>query len=69
MVVIVNLTLGMITRPWAACCSSPPCPARVFHHTALTREMPPFLLAHFVVLALLTLRAQLSTRLPHSPGF
>jgi TRAP-type C4-dicarboxylate transport system permease large subunit len=37
--------------------------------TELTREMPPFLLAHFVVLCLLTFIPELSTWLPHTLGF
>jgi hypothetical protein len=35
----------------------------------LTREMPLFLLAHFVVLCLLTFIPELSTWLPHTLGF
>ena len=37
--------------------------------TELTREMPLFLLAHFVVLCLLTFIPELSTWLPHTLGF
>ncbi len=37
--------------------------------TDLTREMPLFLLAHFVVLCLLTFIPALSTWLPHTLGF
>ena len=37
--------------------------------TDLTREMPLFLLAHLVVLILLTFIPELSTWLPHSLGF
>ena len=37
--------------------------------TELTREMPLFLLAHFVVLCLLTFIPELSTWLPHTQGF
>ena len=36
---------------------------------ALTRELPPFLVAHFVVLALLTFVPAISTWLPHTLGF
>gem|GEM_PF-5987812 len=35
----------------------------------LTRELPPFLLAHFVVLVLLTFVPAISTWLPHTLGF
>ncbi len=68
MVVIVNLTLGMITPPVGGLLFVTAVSTRV-SITALTREMPPFLLAHFVVLALLTFVPQLSTWLPHSLGF
>jgi len=68
MVVIVNLTLGMITPPVGGLLFVTAVSTRV-SITALTREMPPFLLAHFVVLALLSFVPQLSTWLPHSLGF
>ncbi len=68
MVVIVNLTLGMITPPVGGLLFVTAVSTRV-SITALTREMPPFLLAHFVVLALLTFVPQLSTWLPQSLGF
>ena len=68
MVVIVNLTLGMITPPAGGLLFVTAVSTRV-SITALTREMPPFLLAHFVVLVLLTFVPQLSTWLPHALGF
>ncbi len=67
-VVIVNLTMGLITPPVGGLLFVTAVSTRV-SITALTREMPPFLLAHFVVLALLTFVPQLSTWLPHSLGF
>ena len=36
---------------------------------ALTRELPPFLLAHFLILALITFVPAISTWLPHVLGF
>ena len=36
---------------------------------ALTRELPPFLLAHLVVLIMLTFIPAISTWLPHTLGF
>ena len=68
MVVIVNLTLGMITPPVGGLLFVTAVSTRV-SITSLTREMPPFLLAHFVVLVLLTFVPQLSTWLPHALGF
>ena len=68
MVVIVNLTLGMITPPVGGLLFVTAVSTRV-SITALTREMPLFLVAHFVVLVLLTFVPQLSTWLPHTLGF
>ena len=68
MVVIFNLTLGMITPPVGGLLFVTAVSTRV-SMAALTRELPPFLLAHFVVLALLTFVPAISTWLPHTLGF
>jgi len=68
MVVIVNLTLGMITPPVGGLLFVTAVSTRV-SITALTREMPLFLLAHFVVLVMLTFIPSISTWLPHALGF
>ena len=68
MVVIVNLTLGMITPPVGGLLFVTAVATRV-SMADLTRELPPFLLAHFVVLVLLTFVPALSTWLPHTLGF
>ncbi len=68
MVVIVNLTLGMITPPVGGLLFVSAVSARV-SMAELTREMPLFLVAHFLVLVLLTFVPGLSTWLPHSLGF
>lgn len=68
MVVIVNLTLGMITPPVGGLLFVTAVATRV-SMAALTRELPLFLIAHFIVLALLTFVPQLSTWLPHALGF
>ena len=65
MVVIVNLTPGMITPPVGGLLFVTAVSTRV-SITDLTREMPLFLLAHFVVLCLLTFIPELSTWLPHT---
>ncbi|MCL4185358.1 MAG: TRAP transporter large permease [Burkholderiaceae bacterium] len=67
-VVIVNLTLGMITPPVGGLLFVTSVTVKV-SVTALVRELPPFLIAHLLVLALLTLFPALSTWLPHALGF
>lgn len=67
-VVIVNLTLGMITPPVGGLLFVASVTIKV-GMTALVRELPPFLIAHLAVLALLTLFPALSTWLPHALGF
>ena len=67
-VVIVNLTLGLTTPPVGSLIfvvSS----AVNLKPAALIREMPPFFLANFVVLMLLTFVPALSTWLPSISGF
>ncbi|MDB5842739.1 MAG: dicarboxylate transporter, DctM subunit [Polaromonas sp.] len=68
MVVIVNLTLGMITPPVGGLLFVTAVATRV-SMAELTKELPPFLLAHLVVLMLLTFVPALSTWLPHVLGF
>lgn len=67
-VVIVNLTLGMITPPVGGLLFVTSVTVKV-GVTALVRELPPFLVAHLVVLVLLTLFPGLSTWVPHALGF
>jgi C4-dicarboxylate transporter, DctM subunit len=68
MVVIVNLTLGMITPPVGGLLFVTCNVARV-SLGALTREMKPFLLAHGLVLVALTAIPALSTWAPRAMGF
>lgn len=68
MVVIVNLTLGMITPPVGSLLFVTSVATRV-PMNALLRELPPFLWAHLVVLLLLTFVPALSTWLPRTLGF
>lgn len=68
MVVIVNLTLGMVTPPVGGLLFVTAVATRV-SMAELTKELPPFLLAHLVVLMLLTFVPALSTWLPHVLGF
>ena len=67
-VIIVNLTLGLITPPVGSLLFvvSSAVKLRV---TELVREMPPFFLAHLVVLLILTFVPTVSTWLPHISGF
>ena len=68
MVVIVNLTLGMITPPVGGLLFVTAVATRV-SMAELTQELPPFLLAHLLVLMVLTFVPALSTWLPHILGF
>lgn len=68
MVVIYNLTLGMITPPVGGLLFVTSNVARV-PLSALTRELRPFLAAHGAILVLLTFLPSLSTWLPHALGF
>ncbi|MBN9427725.1 MAG: TRAP transporter large permease [Burkholderiales bacterium] len=67
-VVIFNLTLGMITPPVGGLLFVTSVTTKV-GMTALVRQLPPFLLAHLLVLVLLTLFPILSNGLPHLLGF
>lgn len=68
MVVIYNLTLGMITPPVGGLLFVTSNVAKV-PLAALTRELKPFLLAHGLILLLLTFIPALSTWAPHALGF
>jgi C4-dicarboxylate transporter, DctM subunit len=68
MVVIVNLTLGMITPPVGSLLFVTSVATKV-PMTALTSQLRPFLIAHGLVLALLTFMPAISTWLPHRLGF
>lgn len=68
MVVIVNLTLGMITPPVGGLLFVTSVATKV-PLKDLTRELPWFLLAHLIVLILLTFVPAISTWLPHALGF
>lgn len=68
MIVIVNLTIGLITPPVGALLFvvSSTIDVKV---SALVREMKPFFIAHLVVLLVLTFLPALSTWLPRVSGF
>jgi tripartite ATP-independent transporter DctM subunit len=68
MVVIYNLTLGMITPPVGGLLFVTSNVSKV-PLSELTRELKPFLWAHGVVLVLLTFVPALSNWLPHVMGF
>ena len=68
MIVIYNLTLGMITPPVGGLLFVTSNVSRV-PLSALTRELKPFLWAHGVILAVLTFVPALSTWLPRIMGF
>ena len=67
MVVIYNLTLGMITPPVGGLLFVTSAVTRV-PLPELSRELKPFMLAHLLVLLLITLMPQLSTWLPSVSG-
>ena len=68
MVVIYNLTLGMITPPVGGLLFVTSNVSKV-PLSALTRELKPFLLAHAIILLLLTFVPALSTWAPRALGF
>lgn len=68
MIVIYNLTLGMITPPVGGLLFVTSNVSRV-PMSALTRELVPFLYAHGVVLVILTFVPAISNWLPHMFGF
>jgi tripartite ATP-independent transporter DctM subunit len=68
MIVIYNLTLGMITPPVGGLLFVTSNVSRV-PMSELTRELKPFLWAHGAVLVVLTFVPALSTWLPHFWGF
>lgn len=67
-VVIVNLTIGLITPPVGSLLFVVSSVVKL-KVTQLTREMPPFFIAHILVLMLLTFVPALSTWLPRASGF
>ncbi len=68
MIVIFNLTLGMITPPVGGLLFVTSNVAKV-PLDALTRELKPFLIAHGIILIMLTFIPALSTWAPHALGF
>lgn len=68
MVVIVNLTIGLITPPVGALLFVVSSTVNI-KVTALIRQMPPFFAAHLVVLIILTFVPAISTWLPRISGF
>ena len=68
MIVIFNLTLGMITPPVGSLLFVTSNVAKV-PMGALVRELKPFLVAHGVILLIITFVPALSTWLPHQLGF
>lgn len=68
MIVIFNLTLGMITPPVGGLLFVTSNVARV-PMSALIHELKPFLLAHGLILLIITFVPALSTWLPRSLGF
>jgi C4-dicarboxylate transporter, DctM subunit len=68
MIVIYNLTLGMITPPVGGLLFVTSNVSQV-PLTALTRELKPFLWAHLLVLIIITFVPALSNWLPHAMGF
>ena len=67
MIVIYNLTLGLITPPVGGLLAVTSAVSKV-PIGALVRELRPFLLAHLIVLLIVTLVPALSTWLPYSSG-
>jgi C4-dicarboxylate transporter, DctM subunit len=68
MIVIFNLTLGMITPPVGGLLFVT-CNVANVSLSDLTKELTPFLLAHGVVLVILTVWPGLSTWVPRALGF
>ncbi len=68
MIVIFNLTLGMITLPVGGLLFVT-CNVSKVPMSALVKELVPFLWAHGAVLVILTFVPALSTWLPHALGF
>lgn len=68
MIVIVNLTMGMVTPPVGGLLFVTAVATRT-PIAALTRELPIFIVAQLIVLVILTFVPTLSTALPHALGF
>lgn len=67
-VVIVNLTIGMITPPIGTLLFVVSSVVRI-HVSDIMREMPPFLIAYGVILMVLTFIPEISTWLPRISGY
>jgi len=67
-VVIVNLTIGLLTPPVGALLFVVSSAVKI-RVSSIIREMPPFLVAHFLVLMALTFIPSLSTWLPKISGY
>ncbi|MCO5146085.1 MAG: TRAP transporter large permease subunit, partial [Aquamicrobium sp.] len=68
MVVILNLTIGLVTPPVGALLFVVSSAVKL-RAGDIIREMPPFFIAHIIVLALITFIPALSTWLPRVSGF
>jgi TRAP-type C4-dicarboxylate transport system permease large subunit len=68
MIVILNLTLGMVTPPVGGLLFVTSNVSRV-PLSALVRELKPFLWVHLAILMTITFVPALSTWLPHAMGF
>lgn len=68
MIVILNLTVGLITPPVGALLFVVSAVVKI-RVSEITREMAPFLFAYLVILGLVTFIPALSTWLPHLTGF
>lgn len=68
MIVIVNLTLGLITPPVGSLLFVVSSTVKL-KVTDIVKEMPPFFIAHLIVLMLLTFVPAFSTWLPRVSGF
>ena len=68
MVVIVNLTMGMVTPPVGGLLFVTAVATRT-PIAAITRELPIFIVAQLIVLVVLTFVPAISTALPHALGF
>lgn len=68
MIVILNLTIGLITPPVGALLFVVSAVVKI-RVSEITREMAPFLLAYLVILGLVTFIPAISTWLPHLTGF
>lgn len=68
MIVIINLTIGLITPPVGQLLYVVSSTVRI-RVSEISREMTPFLFAYLIILLLLTFVPSLSTWLPHISGY